>query len=151
MSVIVSTALPEEAETGIGNVDGVWVTNNLLAVKLAGLLRDTLIKVAYQKTVNVDQGRKADVVYKFITSRQFVSQIEAIVEAYSEMHMQITKEKAAYERLWKVREAQLERILMSTANVYGSMQGMVGGTTLPSLKGLELPLLDASGIDESDD
>ena len=142
VAVIVSTALPEDARNGIGNVDGVWVAGNAQAITLATLLRDTLIKVTYQKTASAHQGRKADLIYDFVTSRQFVQQIEAIVESYSEMNSQIAKERVAYERLWKAREAQLQRIVLSAASVYGSMQGLVGGNALPQLKGLDLPLLE---------
>ena len=53
------------------------------------------------------------------------------------MKDQIIKERIAFERSWKQREAQAERIVMSTANIIGSMQGKVG-TSMPQIKGLDL-------------
>ena len=53
------------------------------------------------------------------------------------MQTQIQRERAAFEKLWKEREAQAERILISTAGIYGSIQG-VAGQSLPSVKGLDL-------------
>jgi len=136
---IVSEVMPKEAAEDIVNVDGVWITKRNLLVPLASLLRDLLIKVAYQKTAQMHQGRKADLVYEYITSSQFHQQVSAIVEAQREMVEQIGKERAAYEKMWKVREGQLSRILIAAANVYGSMQGKVGNNALPEVSGLSLP------------
>jgi len=137
--VIVTTTLPEEAKSGIGIKDGVWVCSRTLTVQMAMLLRDTLIKVAYQRTAQKHQGRKTDLIYEYVTSSQFVQQIEAIIETYGEMKGQIDKERAAFEKQWKQREGQLQRMIMATANVYGSMQGLAGTSALPEVKGLELP------------
>jgi hypothetical protein len=87
----------------------------------------------------MNQGRKADVVYEYVTSTQFRQQVSAIVEAYREMHEQIGRERAAYEKMWKARESQLSRIITATANVYGYMQGQAGSSALPEVSGLSLP------------
>lgn len=137
--VIVSTTLPNEAKSGIGIKDNVWICNRALVTQLAMLLRNTLIKVAYQKTAQKHQGRKADLVYEYVKSAQFAQQIEAIVETYREMKEQVDKERAAFEKQWKQREYQLQRMMLATANVYGSMQGLAGTSALPEVKGLELP------------
>jgi hypothetical protein len=137
--VIVSDQLPEEASTGFGIKDGVWICKRQLIIPVAIMLRDMLIRVNYQKTAQQNRGAKADLIYEYITSPQFRQQIEAVVEVYREMYDQIPKERAAYERQWKQREGQLSRIIISTANFYGQMQGLAGGNVLPTLKGLELP------------
>lgn len=139
VTAIISDTLPKDAAEDIVHVDGVWVTKRSLLVPLSSLLRETLIHVAYQKTAQVHQGRKADLVYEYITSIQFRQQVTAVVEAYRDMYSQIDKERAAYDRLWKAREAQLKRIITATANMYGSMQGMAGNNALPELSGLSLP------------
>ncbi len=136
---IVSITLPPEAKSGIGIKDGVWICNRALVVQLALLLRNTLIKVAYQKTAQKHQGRKADMIYEYVKSSQFAQQIEAIIETYSEMKQQVDKERASFERQWKQREYQLQRMMLATANVYGSMQGLAGTSALPEVRGLELP------------
>ncbi len=137
--VIVTTVPPEEAKSGIGIKDGVWICSRQLTVQMAMLLRETLIKVAYQKTAQKHQGRKTDLIYEYVTSSQFVQQIEAIIETYSEMKNQVDKERAAFEKQWRQREGQLQRMIIATANVYGSMQGLAGTSALPEVKGLELP------------
>lgn len=143
---LVSTTLPKEIKEGIGIKDGVWVCNPPLSIPLALLLRDSLIKVAYQKVASAHQGRKADLIYEYISGHQFRQQVEAIVEAYKEMQLQIIKERASFERSWKQREGQLQRIILSTANLYGSIQGLAGASALPQIKGLDFPEIDSPSL-----
>lgn len=138
ISAMVTQVLPDSID-GMGLVEGIWVCERKLLIPLAVLLREILVKVAYQKTAQAHQGRKADLIYEFVTGNQFRQQIEAILESYREMNEQIGKERIFYEKSWKQRESQLQRIILATANVYGNMQGLAGSTALPELTGLALP------------
>ena len=139
--VIVSSVLPEQAGSGIGLVEGVWVTNYSLYLVLAELLRGKLIEVAREKYVSQNKTGKADILYNYITSHEFGQQVEAIVEVYQDMQGQIAKERAAFEKIWKTREAQATRIMAGTANIVGSIRGSVG-STMPAIKGMDLPGLE---------
>lgn len=140
LAVIVSSVLPEGAESGIGLIDGVWVANYSLYLVLAELLRTKLIDVAREKFVAGNKAGKAEVLYQYITGHEFRQQVEALVEVYQEMQSQIARERAAYEKIWKSREAQVNRLVGSTASIVGSLQGSVG-SALPSIKGMDLPEL----------
>lgn len=135
--VIVTTVLPKTIKNGLGFYEGVWVTEPDYVQPLAEILRKNLIDVAREKHNGKDRGTKADMIYTYLTSDAFVQQIQSIIEVHQNMQNQIHKERAAYEKLWKEREAQAERILISTAGIYGSIQG-VAGQSLPSVKGLDL-------------
>ena len=138
--VIVTTVLPKSINSGFGLYDGVWVTEPRYIEPLAEILRKNLIDVAREKHHSKDRGTKADMIYSYLTSDSFVQQIQSIIEVHQNMQGQIQKERSAFEKIWKEREAQAERILLSTAGIYGSIQG-VAGQSLPSVKGLDL--LDA--------
>lgn len=135
--VIVTTALPKSIKTGFGFYEGVWVTEPAFTQPLAEILRKNLIDVAREKHNGNDRGTKADMIYTYLTSDAFVQQIQSIIEAHQNMQLQINKERAAFEKIWKEREAQAQRILLSTAGIYGSIQG-VAGQSLPAVKGLDL-------------
>lgn len=51
---------------------------------------------------------------------------------------QILKEKATFQKLWAQREAQAQSLLVNTAQIIGSMQGHIGQTAMPKIKGLDL-------------
>jgi len=133
---LISEILPEEAKSGIGLVDGVWVASPKLAIPLATLLRKSLLDVAKQKKIKENQQTKAEDLYTFVTSHDFQHQVEAMIEIYREMQSQIQKERSAFERSWKLREQQVTRLLSGVAGMYGSMQG-IAGQALPSIKQLE--------------
>jgi hypothetical protein len=134
---IISEVLPEEAKSGMGLKDGVWVASPKLAVVLATLLRKSLIDAAYQKFVSDNRQTKAEQIYGYVTSHEFSQQVEAMVEVYQEMQAQISRERTAFEKSWKQREAQVNRLLSGVSGIYGSMQG-IAGSALPSIKNLEL-------------
>lgn len=135
--IIVSMVLPKEARDGFGIKEGVWICSHQLVLPIATVLRKNLLDVGYQKAVSANRGEKADLLYNYVTSHEFQQQVERIVEAYKEMKDQITKERISFERSWKQREAQAERIIMSAANIVGNMQGRVGAS-MPQIKGLDL-------------
>lgn len=138
---IVSEVVPDEAKSGIGIMSGVWVASPKLAVPLAILLRKSLLDVAKQKKIKENQTSKAEDLYSYVTSHDFQHQVEAMIEIYREMETQIQKERVAFERSWKQREQQVNRLLSGVAGMYGSMQG-IAGQALPSIKQLELPNTD---------
>lgn len=140
--VIISEALPDEAKSGFGVKDGVWIVSYQLILPIATLLRKNLLDIGFQKALVSHKGEKADQLMEYITSHEFRQQLEALVEVYSEMSEQLEKERAAYERIWKAREGQIKRIVSSTANVVGSIQGRVGSSSL-QIKGLDLPELES--------
>lgn len=136
--IIVSTILPDEAQSGFGYKYGVLVCSFPLALSVAEMIRQRLIDVAREKYIaqNKEKG-KADLLYEYVTGHEFRQQIEALVEVYNDMHAQILKERAAFEKIWKTREAQVTKMFTSTAGIVGSMRGRIG-QSLPQVKGLEL-------------
>ena len=135
--VIVSTVLPKEIQTSFGLYEGVWVCEPNLIKPLAQVLRQKLIDIAREKYVNQNRTNKSEVLYEYVVGHEFRQQVESIIEVYQEMHDQIQKERAAFEKIWKARESQSQRLISGTASIVGSMQGIVG-QSLPPLKGLEL-------------
>lgn len=135
--VIVSLAFPKDIKTEIGLKEGVWIGSYELFLPLAMLLRKNLLDVGYQKAVSVDRSKKSAILYEFVTGHEFIQQVEALVEVFREMKGQVDNERAAFEKSWKVREGQIKRLMLSTVNIYGGIQGLVG-SSMPGIKGLEI-------------
>jgi hypothetical protein len=135
---IISDTLPDEAKTGMGFKDGVWIASHKLAIPLAALLRKSLLDAAKQKKIAGAQSTKAEELYGFVTSHDFQHQMEAMIETYQDMQKEIQKERISFERSWKLREMQVNRLLTGVAGLYGSMQGIAGAALAP-IKSLELP------------
>jgi hypothetical protein len=138
IAVIITETMPKQINEEIGQVEGVWVCKPSHAIILGTLLRKSLLEVGYQKAISENRGGKAEALYGFVTSHEFIQQVEAMVETYQEMSIQVQKERVVYEKLWAQREKQAQRLLLGTANIIGSMQEYVGQASMPKIKGLEL-------------
>lgn len=135
--IIVSMVLPKEAKDGFGIKEGVCICSPQLILPIATVMRKNLLDVGYQKAVSANREEKKDLLFNYVTDSEFQQQVERIIEAYNEGKNQISKERMAFEKSWKQREVQLERIILSTANIVGSMQGRIGAS-MPQIKGLDL-------------
>lgn len=136
--IIITEVMPKAIADDIGQLNGVWICKPASAIILGTLLRKSLLDVGRQKAVTENRESNAEALYNFVTSHEFVQQIEAMVETYTEMITDITKEKAAFDRIWAKRENQAKKLLGSTANIVGSMQGQLGTGAMPRIKGLDL-------------
>jgi hypothetical protein len=136
--VIVTEIMPKDVTGEIHFHNGVWLAKPASALILAALLRKSLLDVAREKAITKHRGTSAESLYNLVTSHEFTQQIEAMVEVYMEMLTDIVKEKAAFDRVWAKRESQAKKLLGSTANIVGSMQGQLGSGAMPRIKGLEL-------------
>jgi len=82
-----------------------------------------------------------EMLYDYLTSNEFKMQIDSIMDGFMNLKESIDKERYAMEKLWKEREKQLEKVLMSTSHFYGAIKG-IAGSALPSVPLLELPEVD---------
>ena len=73
-------------------------------------------------------------------------QVEAIVEGFSQMKIDLDSEKRAMQRIWKQREKQIEKVITNTIDMYGSVKG-IAGSAIPDVKALELPAFDQESED----
>lgn len=141
VAIIVTETMPKQIEEDMGRLQGVWICRPRMAIVLGTLLREGLLNVARQKALADNRGDKAEALYNFVTSHEFVQQVENMVETYGDMTLQIQRERVAYQKIWSQREKQAQTLLLGTANIIGSMQGYVGQASMPKIKGLDL--LDA--------
>jgi len=143
-AIIVSEALPQEATSGFWFTDNVLVCSSSLAISIAQLVRQRIIAVAKERFISEHKQNKteAEELFSYITSHEFLLQLGTLVELKKDLHEQIQKEKAAFERIWKLREQQVDKIFKTTANIAGSLQAIVGNS-FPTIKGLDLSELES--------
>lgn len=125
MAVIVTKAMPKDMDC-FGIRDGVWICNFSEVKALAAVLRDGVIRVFATAKNNENRGDKMHLLYDYLTSHEFAEQWKAIREGFAAMKQSIQKERDAMERLWKAREKQLEKVLLSAAHIRGSIEGISG-------------------------
>jgi len=140
IAILVSTALPKSVET-FDCVDGVWVTDFRFVVPLAVALRQSLVEIGTARQAHEGQETKMELVYRYLTGPKFRHRVEAIVEKFSEMQVDLEKERKVMTRLWAKREAQIHGVIESTVGMYGDLQG-IAGKAFQEIEGLEIELLE---------
>lgn len=76
--------------------------------------------------------------YGFLTGNEFRMQVEAIVEGFSQMQLDLDTERRAMEGIWKKREKQIQKVLLNTTHMYSAIRG-IAGNAVGSIQALELP------------
>jgi hypothetical protein len=136
LAVLVSDALPRNGAP-FTCLDGVWVTEPACAIPLAAALREGLLALAQARTALSGQQTKMQVLYEYLVGPQFRQRVEAVVEAFTTMRIDLEKEKVATQRVWARREKQFDRVLTGMSGMYGDLQG-IAGASLPELPSLSL-------------
>ena len=139
IAVLVSTVFPANIDEVIVQYEGVWLVRPEVVSGLSAALRTVLIESQRQKSVSVGKNEQMEALFDYVTSNQFAQRIRAVVENYESMRVDLEKEKAAMQRLWKKREMQIGRISDQMLAVCGELQGMSSNSMpmLDNIAGLE--------------
>ncbi|QQL51546.1 DUF2130 domain-containing protein [Mucilaginibacter ginkgonis] len=129
IAVIVTQCYPKDMDC-FGEKEGVWICSFDEVKPVAYILRDFLVKMAAEARKHDNKGDKMHLLYDFLTSSEFSEQWKAIREGFMSMRMSILKEREAMEKLWKSREKQLEKVLLSAAHIKGSIEGIAGNDSI---------------------
>lgn len=142
-AILVTQAFPKDMDR-FGEKDGIWLCSFTEVNSVAHLLRNGIIKVYEAQKAQEGKGDKMQMLYDYLTGNEFRGQVEAIMEGFMAMKQGITKERIQMEKIWKEREKQLEKVLISTSGMYGSVKGIAGASIgdIPLLDGNDNDLLD---------
>ncbi len=134
--VLVTQAMPPDMD-GMGLRDGIWICSFEEFGNLAVVLRDGIIRLSEAVAARENRGDKMGMLYDYLTGNEFRQQVEAIVEGFTQMQTDLESEKRSMQTIWKKREKQIEKVLLSTNHMYGSIRG-IAGNTIPRVSLLEL-------------
>jgi hypothetical protein len=135
VAVIVSQAMPKGVKQ-FELIDGVYVVSPQCVRPVAEMLRGMLVEVAGVRLAAEGRETKAAVVYQYLTGARFKQHMQAIVEAFTTMQEDLRAEKKVMMKQWAKREMQIERVIGSTAGLYGDLQG-IAGKAVAEVEGLE--------------
>ncbi|MFH1526334.1 MAG: DUF2130 domain-containing protein [Bacteroidota bacterium] len=137
IGVLVTDVMPADMER-MGLKDGIWICTYDEFKGLCFVLRESIIQLSVALVSKENKGDKMSMLYDFLTGNEFRLQIEAIVEGFTQMKEDLESEKRAMQRIWKTREKQIEKVVMNTINMYGSIKG-IAGKAIGAVQALELP------------
>ena len=142
IAVLVTKTMPKDLDC-FGLKDGIWVCTFSEVKALANVLRDGIIRIYNSSKKHENRGDKMHLLYDYLISNEFSEQWKAIREGFVAMKMSIQVERNAMEKLWKAREKQLEKVLLNSAHIKGSIEGIAG------MDSIDLSLIDEPNLLDS--
>lgn len=136
IGVLVTDTMPQDMKR-MGLKEGIWICSFDEFKSLCPVLRETLIQISNAIITQENKGDKMIMLYDFLTSNEFRLQVEAIVEGFTQMKNDLDSEKRAMTNIWKKREKQIEKVLINTTHMYGSIKG-IAGSAVQDIASLEL-------------
>jgi len=125
IAVLVTETMPSCMDR-FGEKDGVWICGFHEIKSLSLVLREMLIKIQSTKSSEENKGDKMLLLYNYLTSNEFVQNIQRIVENYDSMVEQLNAEKKAMTRIWATREKQIWVVQENISTLFGSIKGIAG-------------------------
>jgi len=145
IGVLVTEVMPSDMDR-LGLKDGVWICSYEEFKGLCTVLRESIIQISTAIITQDNKGDKMGMLYDFLTSNEFRLQIEAIVEGFTQMKSDLESEQRSMRAIWKKREKQIDKVLLNTTDMYGSIKG-IAGNAVQSVSLLELPTVDEDELD----
>jgi hypothetical protein len=140
IGVLVTEVMPVGMER-LGLKEGIWICTFEEFKSLCTVLRESIIKLSEALVTQENKGDKMGMLYDFLTSNEFRLQIESIVEGFTQMKSDLDTEQRAMRKIWSKREKQIEKVLINTTEMVGSIKG-IAGNALGDIPLLELPYSD---------
>jgi hypothetical protein len=140
VGVLVTEVLPSDLDR-MGLKEGIWICTYDEFKGLCKVLRESIIQISNALASQENKGDKMALLYNYLTSNTFHMQIEAIVEGFTQMKMDLDSEKRSMQKIWKMREKQLEKVIDNTIDMHASIKG-IAGSAIQDIKQLDLPYTD---------
>lgn len=121
-----------------GERNSVWICTFQEVKSLSFVLREMLIKTHSAKSAQDNKWDKTELLYNYLTSTEFVQNIERIVENYDNILNQLNSEKKAMNKIWTPREKQIWVVQKHISSLFGSIQD-IAGNALKTSSVFELP------------
>ncbi|MCF6269786.1 MAG: DUF2130 domain-containing protein, partial [Melioribacteraceae bacterium] len=134
---MVTEALPSDMDR-FGEKNGVWICTFQEIKSLSFVLREMLIKTHSAKSAQDNKGDKMELLYNYLTSAEFVQNVERVVENYDSILKQLNSEKKSMNKIWAQREKQIWVVQENIASLFGSIKG-IAGNALETSSVFELP------------
>lgn len=144
IGVLVTAAMPADMQR-MGLRDGVWICTFGEFQGLSAVLRETVIRLDQAVSAQENRGDKMGMLYDYLTGNEFRMQVEAIVEGFTQMQADLDAEKRAMQGIWKKREKQIQKVLLNTTQMHGSVKGIAGSAVQ------SVPMLELRGDDDHEE
>ncbi|MBI1863533.1 DUF2130 domain-containing protein, partial [Candidatus Microgenomates bacterium] len=131
VAVIISQVVPQGVSI-LGEVHGVIVGEYSSFLGIARLTRSRLIDVALHRNAIQNSEGKKDVLYNYVTSKEFKHRMEAIAESFKVQQDALEVEKRWFGKKWSNQEKALRKMIDNTYGMRGELESIMGKELEPA-------------------
>ena len=146
--ILVSSVLPNGTES-FDRKDGVWITTYQHAISICRFVRFLITNVASVKSSAGQSQEEWGMVRDYLMSDVFRHRMQAHFDGIRALREFLEAEKRSTILKWKRQDAQINKLDNNTVNFYGDLKAIV--PNLPSVKGIDTPLLEEGEDSENDE
>ena len=136
VSILVTAVLPKDIKN-FWIYDDIMVCTPEFAVSVAAILRDKILSISKVEKSLEWKDLKMELLYKYLTSQEFSSKINMMIQVFANLKAWIDYERRAMEKNWKKREKDLERATFAITWMYWELESLMW-QALPWAEVLEL-------------
>ncbi len=125
IAVIVTKTMPKDLQQ-FGEKNGVYICTFPEAKSLAAVLRNAILKLSEARKSQENKGEKMVAMYNYLTSHEFIGNMNAMREGFRSLRSMMQKEKEDFEKSWKKKEKHIEMIIQNSLHISGSVEGLAG-------------------------
>jgi hypothetical protein len=125
VAIIVTQTLPKGMDR-FGEKDGVYICTFSEVKSVALLLRNAILKIYDAKKGQENKGDKMALLYDYLVGNEFIGQWSAMREGFKNLRNLLQKERDDFEKNWKKKQVIIEKIINSSLQISGSMEGISG-------------------------
>ncbi|MEQ1553713.1 MAG: DUF2130 domain-containing protein [Ferruginibacter sp.] len=125
IAVIVTKTMPKDLHQ-FGEKNGVYICTFAEASSLAKVLRNAILKISESRSSQENKGEKMVAMYNYLTSHEFVGNMNAMREGFRGLRSMMQKEREDFEKNFKKKEKQIELIIQNSLHISGSVEGIAG-------------------------
>ena len=145
VSILVTAALPKDIKN-FWIYDDIMVCTPEFAVSVAAILRDKILSISKVEKSLEWKDLKMELLYKYLTSQEFSSKINMMIQVFTNLKAWIDSERRAMEKNWKKREKDLERATFAITWMYWELESLMW-QALPWAEILELGSWEDEDLD----
>ncbi|MEJ7611569.1 MAG: DUF2130 domain-containing protein [Ferruginibacter sp.] len=125
IAVIVTKTMPKDMQQ-FGEKNGVYICTFPEVKSLAVVLRNAILKLSEARRNQENKGDKMVAMYNYLTSPEFMGNMNAMREGFRSLRTMMQKEKEDFEKNWKKKEKHIELIIQNSLHISGSVEGLAG-------------------------
>ena len=145
VSILVTAVLPKDIKN-FWIYDDIMVCTPEFAVSVAAILRDKILSISKVEKSLEWKDLKMELLYKYLTSQEFSSKINMMIQVFTNLKAWIDSERRAMEKNWKKREKDLERATFAITWMYWELESLMW-QALPWAEVLELGSWEDEDLD----